>query len=604
MKKAILRTLGVLLLLIAALVINIVWFRPIFKRAFYEKVFIQFAFDSPELLSRLRLLEGLGIQGHNARLDDASEAQTDRLMVRLRENLATLHSYDTTGLRGQDRLNYQVLDWFMTNIVAGDKFRYDNYPVNQMFGVQNEFPGFMANVHQVHNRRDADYYNERLSAVGPKFAQVLEGLIIREKHGVVPPTFVIDKVLSEMKALVAQPAEQSILYTGFAEKLKKAEGLDAAAQQQLLADAKSRITGTVYPAYQTLIDYFTALRPRSTTNAGVWKFPDGAAYYAYCLRTNTTTNLTAKQIHALGLSEVARITAEMRAILQAEKIAGADSVGPTMARLGEEPRFLYPDTDSGRAQILADYRAILTEVDKGLSSAFRLRPKAALEVRRVPVFKEKTSAGAYYEAGALDGSRPGVFYASLYDVKATPKFGMRTLAYHEGIPGHHFQIGIAQELKGLPTFRTLVPFTAYSEGWALYAERVAWELGFEQNHYDNLGRLRAELFRAARLVVDTGLHDQRWTREQAIDYLRRTTGMALSDVTAEVERYIVMPGQACAYKVGMLKILELRERARQQLGPKFDLRDFHDVVLKNGALPLEILEQVVNDYIAAKKAAV
>ena len=603
MKKGILRTLGVLLLLVVALVVNIVWFRPVFRRAFYEKVFIQFALDSPELLSRLRLLEGLGIQGHNQRLDDESEAQADRQIVRLRANLATLHSYDTTGLRGQDRLNYQVLDWYMANIAAGDKFRYDNYPVNQMFGVQNDFPGFMANVHQVHDRRDADYYNKRLSAVGPKFAQVLEGLRIREKRGVVPPTFVIDKVLAEMKALVAQPAEQSILYTSLADKLNKAEGVDAAARRALLAEAKSRITGTVYPAYQKLIDYFTALRPRSTNDAGVWKFPDGAAYYAYCLRQNTTTNLTAAQIHALGRSEVARITAEMQAILRTEKIAGADSVGPTMARLGEEPRFRYPDTDSGRARILTDYRAILTEIDKGLSSAFRLRPKAALEVRRVPVFKEKTSAGAYYESGALDGSRPGVFYASLYDVKATPRFGMRTLAYHEGIPGHHFQIGIAQELKGLPTFRTLVPFTAYTEGWALYAERVASELGFEQNPYDNLGRLRAELFRAARLVVDTGLHDQRWTREQAIAYMRHTTGMALSDVTAEVERYIVMPGQACAYKVGMLKMLELRERARQQLGPRFDLRDFHDVVLKNGALPLEILEQVVNEYIAARKGA-
>ena len=463
MKKGILRTLGVLLLLVAALVINIVWFRPVFKRASYEKVFIQFALDSPELLSRLRLLEGLGIRGHNARLDDVSEAQADRFTARLRASLATLHSYDTTGMRGQDRLNHQVLDWYMTDIVAGDKFRYDNYPVNQMFGVQNEFPGFMANVHQVHNRRDVDYYNERLRAIGPKFWQVLAGLRIREKHGVMPPTFVIDKVLAEMKALVTQPAEHSILYTSFAEKLKTAEGLDAAAQQQLLGEAKSRITGTVYPAYQTLIDYFTALRPRSTNDAGVWKFPDGAAYYAYCLRQNTTTNLTAAQIHALGLSEVARITAEMQAILRAEKIVGADNVGSTMARLGEEPRFLYPDTDSGRTQILADYRTILTEVDKGVSSASRLRLKAALEVRRVPVFKEKISAGAYYEPGALDGSRPGVFYASLHDVKATPRFGMRTLAYYEGVPGHHFQIGIAQELKGLPTFRTLVPFTAYVE---------------------------------------------------------------------------------------------------------------------------------------------
>ncbi|AWM33728.1 DUF885 domain-containing protein [Hymenobacter nivis] len=603
MKKIILRTLAALLLVLIVLVINTIWFKPFFIRAFYERVFAQIAFDSPELLSRLRLVEGVGIQGHNRKLDDASEAETTRQLARLRDDLTTLHRYDTTGMRGQDRLNYRVLDWYMTNAADGAAFRYDNYPVSQMFGVQNEFPGFMANVHQVHNRRDADYYNERLAAVKVKFAQVLEGLKVREQHGVVPPTFVIDKVLAEMSGLVAQPPAQSILYTSFAEKLKKADGLDAAAQTELLAETQRQITGSVYPAYRQLIAYFAALRPRSTTDAGVWKFPDGKAYYAYCLRSNTTTNLSAAQIHAIGLSEVARITAEMRAILQAQKVPGADSVGPTLARLGEEPRFLYPDTDAGRAQILADYQTILTEVDGGLSGAFRTRPKAKLDVRRVPVFKEKTSAGAYYEPGALDGSRPGTFYANLYDVKATPKFGMRTLAYHEGIPGHHFQIGVAQELKGLPTFRTLVPFTAYVEGWALYAERLAAELGFEKDPYDRLGGLRAELFRATRLVVDTGLHDQRWTREQAIRYMRQTTGMAVSDVEAEVERYIVMPGQACAYKMGMLKILELRERAKQQLGPKFDLRDFHDVVLKNGALPLEILEQVVNDYIAAKKVA-
>ncbi|MCA8830385.1 DUF885 domain-containing protein [Hymenobacter pini] len=603
MKKFILRALAVILLVVAVLVVNTIWFRPFFIRAFYERVFAEFAFDSPELLSRLRLVEGLGIQGHNSKLNDASEAETTRQIAKLHETQKMLHSYDTTGMRGQDRLNYQVLNWYLANEVAAAAFRYNNYPVNQMFGVQNEFPGFMANVHQVHNRRDADYYNERLAAVRVKFAQVLEGLQLREQRGVVPPTFVIDKVLAEMTGLVAQQPEQSILYTSLVEKLQKVKDLNANEKTEILAETKRQITTSVYPAYRELINYLTSLRARSTNDAGVWKFPNGKAYYAHCLRSNTTTNLTAAQIHALGLSEVARITAEMRAVLQAEKVTGADSVGPTLVRLGEEPRFSYPDTDSGRSQILTDYRRILSEVDKGLSGAFRIRPKAALEVRRVPEFKQKTSPGAYYEAAALDGSRPGVFYANLYDVKATPRFGMHTLAYHEGIPGHHFQIGIAQELTGLPTFRTVVPFVAYGEGWALYAERLAWELGFEKDPYDNLGRLRAELFRAVRLVVDTGIHDQRWTREQAIDYMRRTTGMALSDVTAEVERYIVMPGQACSYKIGMLKILELRERAKQQLGPKFDLRDFHDAVLKNGGMPLEILDQVVNDYIKAKKTA-
>ena len=602
MKKIVLRSLGVLALVLVAFVANAIWFKPVFIRAFYERVFIEFAFDSPELLSSLRLVEQFGIQSHNKQLNDLSEAEAARQAERLRRNLAMLHSYDTSGMNEEQRLSYDVLNWFMTITAEGEKFRLNDYPVNQLFGVQSEFPTFMATTHQVHNQRDAEYYNLRLGKVNTQFAQVLEGLKIREQRGVVPPTFVIDKVLAEMTAFVAQQPETNILYTSLAEKLGKTNELSQADKTRLLAETRKQIQTAVYPAYQSLITYFTALRPRSTTDAGVWKFPNGAAYYAHCLRRNTTTNLTPAQIHALGVSEVARIEAEMQAILQAQGQRGR-GVGPLMAKLNEEPRFLYPDTDSGRAQILADYKRILGEVNRGLDPAFHARPKAALDVQRVPEFKQKTAPGAYYNGAALDGSRPGVFYANLYDVKATPRFGMRTLAYHEGIPGHHFQISVQQELQGLPTFRTLVPFTAYSEGWALYAERLAWEMGFQKDPFDDLGRLQAELFRAVRLVVDTGLHDQRWTREAAIAYMRGHTGQAESDVVAEIERYIVNPGQACAYKVGMLKILELRGRAQQQLGPKFDLRDFHDAVLKNGALPLEILEQVVDRYIAARKAA-
>ena len=601
MKKLFLRTLLGIVLVLGVLAINLVWFKPFFIREFYERTFLRFALDSPEILSSLRLLEPLGIRGHNKELDNVSLAFEDEQLARLHKDLATLHSYDTTGMNGQ-QLSYKILDWYMTNQDEGVKFRYDNYPVNQLFGVQNNFPTFMATTHHVGDQRDAEDYNTRLSKLPAKFNQVIEGLKVREQHGVVPPTFVIDKVLAEMTAFAAQPAEQNIIYTSFQKKLGKLADLPQDKKAQLLAETKNQLQTAVYPAYQKLIAYFTALRPRSTNDAGVWKFPDGAAYYAYCLRQNTTTSLNAKEIHALGLREVTRITAEMQAILSAQHEAGADSVGATMARLGEEPRFLYPDTDSGRTQILAGYKQILAEVDRGLAPAFRIRPRAKLDVQRVPEFKQKTSPGAYYEQPALDGSRPGTFYANLYNVKATPKFGMHTLAYHEGIPGHHFQIGIAQELEGLPTFRRVIPFVAYAEGWALYAERLAWEMGFEKDPYDNLGRLQAELFRSVRLVVDTGIHDQRWTREQAIRYMRQTTGMAESDVEAEIERYIVMPGQACAYKVGMLKILELRERAKQQLGPKFDLRDFHDAMLKNGSMPLEVLEQAVNDYIAAKKA--
>ena len=585
-----------LLLVGGVLVVNAVWFKPFFIRAFYERVFIEFAFDSPELLTTLHMVEQFGMQAHNKELNDYSEAEYSKQAERLRHNLAVLHSYDTSGMDTQQKLSYSILDWYMGSAAESEKFRYDNYPVNQMFGVQSGFPTFMATKHQVHNQRDAEYYIIRLSKVQNQFAQVLEGLKIREQHGVVPPTFVIDKVLTEMTGFVAQRPEENILYTSLAEKLDKADKLDKAEKNRLLAEAKSQIANTVYPAYQSLITYFTALRPRSTADAGVWKFPDGAAYYAYCLKLNTTTDLTPSQVHELGLREVARIEAEMAAILKAQGLGSTP--GEAMAKLNEEPQFLYPDTESGRAQIITDYKRILAEANQKMAQAFSHRPKAALDVQRAPAFKEKTAPGGYYDRGAQDGSRPGTFYTNLYDVKATPKFNMRTLAYHEGIPGHHFQISTQQELTGLPTFRTLVPFTAYSEGWGLYAERLAWEMGFEKDPYDNLGRLQAELFRAVRLVVDTGIHDKRWTREQAIDYMRGHTGRAESDVVAEVERYIVSPGQACAYKVGMLKILELRERAKQKLGPKFDLRDFHEVVLENGAMPLTLLEQVVNRYIS------
>ncbi|MEP6809100.1 MAG: DUF885 domain-containing protein, partial [Chthoniobacterales bacterium] len=350
------------------------------------------------------------------------------------------------------------------------------------------------------------------------------------------------------------------------------------------------------------IEYFTALLPKTTTDDGVWKLPDGAAYYAHLLRENTTTTLNPAEIHALGLAEVARIEGEMRVLLDANGFAG-QPIAPALATLTKDPRFLYPNDDTGRAAALAEYTRLIDQALERSKQLFSSIPKAKIEVRRVPEFKEATGPGAYYEGPAMDGTRPGIFYANLRDLSEEPKWSMPTLAYHEGVPGHHFQIATAQELKGLPQFRKLIPFTAYQEGWALYTEWLAKDAGwYEGDPFGDLGRLQAELFRAVRLVVDTGIHAQRWTREQAIAYMLEHTGMGEKEVTSEIERYIVAPGQACAYKVGMLKIQELRKRAQTELGDKFDQRDFHDVVLKNGALPLEVLEQQVNEYIARKKS--
>jgi uncharacterized protein (DUF885 family) len=406
-------------------------------------------------------------------------------------------------------------------------------------------------------------------------------------------------VLEEKRAFVATPIDEGIQITAMVSKLDE-DNIKPSVRDEIVADARQAIESTVYPAYGRLIAYYEQLDASVDGNYGVWHLPNGDELYRGALRFFTTTDDTPEEIHQLGLREVDRIQREILTILEAEGRNIDDGFEAAITALAEDPQFYYEDSDAGREQILADYQRIIDEVSAGLDDFFDLQPAAGVEVQRVPEFKEKTSAGAYYNPPAMDGSRPGVFYANLYDIKATPTYNMRTLAYHEAVPGHHFQIAIAQEQESLPFFRRMLPFTAYAEGWALYAERLAWEAGFQQNPYDNIGRLQAELFRAVRLVVDTGIHAKRWTREQAIAWMKSNTGMADSDVEAEIERYFVMPGQACAYKVGMNKILQLREQAQQALGDDFDIREFHNVVLTSGSVPLTILEEIVRKYVARK----
>lgn len=600
--KWLLLSILTLLVLGAGFIAHTWYFKPVTLDLFYGRTFLKFALDNPELLSSLRLLEQVGLRFHNDDLADASPAQELRTAQRLKEDLATLRRYDREQLGFEEQLSYDVMDYFLAMFVKNDQFRHHNYPVNQLFGVQSSLPKFMIDTHAVNDVRDATDYIARLGKFGWKFDGVLEGLKQREAEGIIPPRFVVEKVLIEMKAFVGQPPEQNPLYVAFEQKLAKLDG-DALSQPrrtQLLTEAKTAIQQRVYPAYQSLIGYFEQLRPKATENHGVWALPQGDAYYALAIEQNTTTTLSAEEIHALGLNEVARIGAEMDAILEGAGLA-VGSIGERVRQLSAQPEQLYPDTDAGRAQILSDYQKIIDQIDAGLSAAFDVRPKSKVQVKRVPAFAEKTAPGAYYEPPAMDGSRPGTFFANLRNVSEITRFGMRTLAYHEGIPGHHFQIGLARELKGLPFFRRLVPFTAYSEGWALYTEQLAWEMGFQEQPLDNLGRLQAEMFRAVRLVVDTGLHHKRWTREQAIAYMIEHTGMGDDDVTAEIERYLVNPGQALAYKIGMLKILELRQKAKDALGPQFDLKRFHNEVLTHGALPMHLLERVIDRWIAQVK---
>ncbi len=562
---------------------------------------IRTALVEPELLTRLRLFEPYGITFHQDELNDESDEKTQRDYKRLADDIKTLERYQDTNLSKSQRLSKAILSYFLKQQSGIERYQYHNYPVNQLFGVQNNFPSFMDSSHLIENLEAAEDYITRLSKLKVKFSQVLDGLKKREQLGILPPTFVVERVLDEMQAFVDTPVRKNILYFSFKKKLAALADIPEKKKQSLLLEVEGEINSSVYQAYQLLIDYFTELKPRTNSDDGVWKFPDGERFYASMLRYHTTTTLTAEKIHTLGLTEVDRTQTEILTVMAQQGYDPSAGFQVLMRELHDDQQFYYEDSDAGRAQILSDYKTIIDEIEQGIAGSFNVKAKVSVDVKRIPVFKEKSAPGAYYNPPSMDGARQGTFYANLYDIKATPRSNMRTLAYHEAIPGHHFQIAVQQALKNVPTFRRLVPFTAYMEGWALYAERLAWEEGFQSDPYDNIGRLRAELFRAVRLVVDTGLHYKRWTRQQAIDYMASNTAMAASDVVAEVERYIVFPAQATAYKVGMMKILSLREHAKLSLGELFDLRDFHDVVLKNGAMPLTILEEQVENYILQKR---
>lgn len=594
----------ILLLMIGAAIFLVptIWFKPWSLDHFYARTFLRFALKRPMVLSQIRILEPMGLHFHNNDLNNFSvqfQLQESRWLDR---ELEILRRYNREGMDESHTLSTDILDWYMSNNQQGNLFMFHDYPVNQLFGIQSRLPDFMLNIHQINEMRDAKNYVTRVSKFGVAFDQVIESLRVREEKGIVPPRFVIQRVLKEMRDFIALSVEEHPLYTNFNEKLAKLTTVADSKKEELTDRLQSEIETTVYSAYGRLIEYFDELEDRATTDDGVWKLPDGEAYYAYMLRNFTTTKLSAEEIHQLGLREVAKIREEMSSILKGEGYQVTD-LDKTIQALGEEERFQYPDTDEGRVAVLADYQAIVDEILAGLGDSFDVRPKATIEVQRIPEFKEETSPLAYYQQPPFDGSKPGVFFVNLRDVDEHRRFRMRTLTYHEAVPGHHFQIAIAQELEDVPFFRRIVPFTAYIEGWALYAETVAAEHGFLDDPFDRLGYLIDQQLRAVRLVVDTGIHSKRWTRDEAIQYMVENTGMPESEVVAEVERYIVLPGQACAYKVGQLKILELRERAQEELGTDFDLSEFHNVVLKNGAVPLGILERLVDRWIESHAAS-
>jgi len=425
---------------------------------------------------------------------------------------------------------------------------------------------------------------------------LIEWLKIQEAQGIIPPKFVIQRVLSQLNWYLSQDPEETALYSALEERVLPLSSINPEHSSKIFSDALQAIEEHVLPAYGELSTYFEHLEDIADTEDGFWKHPSGEAAYAYWLRHYTTLDMSAEEIHQLGLQEVGRLQAEIQ-VLSSELDITGDSLAMKMYQVGRQSGMMPLYTDDDHQAIVDQYQALIDRADRSLSDLFDIRPKAGVVV--VPI-EAPNAPGAYYVSPSLDGSRPGMFYVNLTG-SGIPRYSMPTLAYHEAIPGHHFQIAIQQELTDIPTFRTGINYTAYAEGWALYAEYLAWEAGFyADDPYDNLGRLQSELFRAVRLVVDTGIHAMGWSREQAIDYMMENVGYPEEMATAEVERYIVLPGQATAYKVGMLKILELRQRMMQALGDDFNIKEFHKLILENGAMPLEILERVVDDYIETK----
>lgn len=533
--------------------------------------------------------------------DDLSDAKAEADLALSKTHLSKLEQIDSNKLDPQTKLSYQLAKQQLEDEIADYKWRYHNYPVNQMFGLHSSVPSLLINQHTITNVADAEAYISRLNGVDPLFVQLEQGLAKRAEMGIIAPKFVFPYVISDSQnILVGAPFEgegDSTLYADFKRKVEALE-IEATQKQALIAKAEQALLSSVKPAYTRLVSTLQALEAKADNKDGAWKFPDGEAFFNNALKNTTTTTMTADEIHQVGLSEVARIHDEMRAIMKKVKFEG--DLNAFFEFMRNDKQFYYPETAEGKQRYLDEAVALIDNMKSRLDELFIVKPKADMIVKAVEAFREKSAGKAFYQQPAPDGSRPGIYYANLYRTSDMPTYQMEALAYHEGIPGHHMQIAISQELEGIPMFRKFGRYTAYTEGWGLYSELIPKEIGLYQDPYSDFGRLAMELWRACRLVVDTGIHAKKWTREQGIEYYVANTPNPKPDAVKMVERHVVMPSQATAYKIGMIKIVELREMAKTKLGAKFNLPEFHDVVLKNGPVPLNVLEDLVNNWIASK----
>lgn len=476
------------------------------------------------------------------------------------------------------------------------------FVVNQINGPTIDMAGALQNSHPVSNEQDAKNYLSRLEKFGAALKAVEQRFVSDAATGWIAPKVLLEKSLAILDGYASGEVTEHVLYKDFAKKLDGLNGLTAEAKQQYLTSAALLIEQQVQASYQQLAAAVRAELPKARMESGIWAQPGGDKFYAYSVKQLGDTDLTPEQIHQKGLDEVARISQEMDSILKSVGYKDG-TVGARMTALNSEARFLYEDSDAGRQQVLDDLNKYIAEINLRMPELFATKPPYPVEVRRIPVEIQDSAAGGQYSSPAIDGSKPGIYWINLRDIKANAKFDLKTLTYHEANPGHHWQVALNLAQEHLPLLRRVAPYNSYVEGWALYSELVAKEMGmYKDDPFGDLGRLKAELFRSVRLVVDTGLHAKKWTREQAISYMAETTGTTESDVVSEIERYMAWPGQALGYKLGMLKIVELRSYAKEQLGDKFNIKAFHDLVLLGGAVPMSVLDTKVKNWVESQKA--
>ena len=594
--KKILLSSGILLTVIfissCLYLMNLYSQKPVSIDHYLAKDLVEKITDSPEYMTNLGVFDNFGfIFRHNERLSVQTSDKRNEDYKHNLNRLKILEGFDESKLSKSQKITQKIAIFDTQNdIEAYERFKYHSYPFNQISGNHLNLVEFMTDTHPMKSLNDARNYIDRVEMFDEVLLENLSWLKAQKEQEIFLPKFVMDHVIGQLEELIGYEDSNNPLMQIFIKKIDDM-GIVAGERAELINELSGAIKDNVKPGYQSILSFMIENYKYANQYHGVWSLPDGDDFYALRLRTYTTTDYSAAEVHEIGLQEVERIGNRMKEIFLELGYEVNKPIGEMMSDLNENPEFLYEDTPDRKEIVIKDYNQMVKEAEQDVRPYFFDFPESPVEVRAVPEYSEKTAAGGYYQSPSLDGSRPGVFYANLYDIKQTPKFGMRTLTFHEAVPGHHFQIALNLENDELTLYRRLGYRTsAYTEGWALYAEQLGVEVGMTKSLYDELGVLQSEMFRANRLVVDTGLHYKKWTREKAMEYMKKVTGMSDTEVRVEIERYIVWPGQATSYKMGMIKILDLRDKAMKELGAKFDLRKFHSIVLDQGIVTIFILD--------------